>query len=195
MDKSSPRVPNLEKAAEIAEALGWELYLGPKREIAKLDIETADLPPDGFSMIRRADVRASAGSGLHVVDEAPMEPVAFRTDWLIRKGIRPSEAVIIEARGDSMEPRISDGDLVLVDTSKTTLQPVHSNSMSHMTKVWVIRKGEELFIKRVAWHPTEQLLYLVSDNVTFGNSIYMGEQIEDITVVGEAVWWAHTTRP
>ncbi|MDR0809247.1 MAG: S24 family peptidase [Gemmobacter sp.] len=39
----------------------------------------------------------------------------FRSDWLRREGIQPGKASLVRVRGDSMEPTLRDGAMVLVD--------------------------------------------------------------------------------
>jgi phage repressor protein C with HTH and peptisase S24 domain len=64
------------------------------------------------------DVRASAGAGALVVSEDVSEHFAVGRDWLRRNlpPWAPPNAVVgvLEGSGDSMEPTIRDGDLIMV---------------------------------------------------------------------------------
>lgn len=68
-------------------------------------------------MLPRLDVEAAAGAGAVVVGERIAEMVAFSAAWLRERHITPRTARILTARGDSMEPTIRDGDLLIVDTA------------------------------------------------------------------------------
>lgn len=46
--------------------------------------------PEGFNMIPRYAVRASAGTGLSVLTEDVIDALAFRTDWLRRMVVDPA---------------------------------------------------------------------------------------------------------
>lgn len=69
-------------------------------------------------MLPQYDVQASAGSGALVVSPDVSEYFAVGRDWLRRNlpGWAPSNAVVgvLEGSGDSMEPTIRDGDLIMV---------------------------------------------------------------------------------
>ncbi|MEX1080939.1 MAG: S24 family peptidase [Halofilum sp. (in: g-proteobacteria)] len=49
-------------------------------------------------------------------------PIAIRRDWLEARGLCGQDMRLITAHGDSMQPTISDGDLVLIDTSVRELR-------------------------------------------------------------------------
>lgn len=68
--------------------------------------------------------KLSAGSGeiLWEIDEE-INAVAFRLDWMQAKGLKPSRCKVWRVRGDSMDPRYSNGDSLLIDMSDR--QPKH----------------------------------------------------------------------
>ena len=189
-------MPSVDRAAEIAEAIGWELYLGPKRDVAPPPGPQADGGgvPDNFALIRRVEVSASAGGGLVALDGPEGQPIAFRRDWLLKRGVRPDEAFIIQARGESMEPTISDGDLILVDTTRTDLPHRDPKDLRHLRRIHVLRIDGELFVKRLDYRPDQRVLILVSDNLSYGNDTAIGDEVADVAVIGEAIWWGHSAR-
>ena len=72
-------------------------------------------------------VRRYSPELLSTVDRAswelePISELAFRADWLSEKGIQPRNAFVADVRGRSMESKLFDGDLVLVDRSNTEVQ-------------------------------------------------------------------------
>jgi hypothetical protein len=80
----------------------------------------------------------------------------------------------LEVRGDSMEPMIRDGDLVAVDRSRREIRD---------GSVYVVRIGEELFIKQV-WRDSEEALACVSLNPAYP---VIHADPSEIHVIGEAV--------
>lgn len=82
-----------------------------------------DLPAGDYVLIPRLDVHLSAGNGCEQValDLVKDTPQAFRADWIRELRIKPAKLASMKAKGDSMEPRIFDGDAVVVDTGDTTV--------------------------------------------------------------------------
>jgi phage repressor protein C with HTH and peptisase S24 domain len=75
-------------------------------------------------MIPRLDVHLSAGHGREQVEVGidVKSPVAFRADWMRKQRLRPKATTVMYAAGDSMEDRIHDGDLLVIDTSQTDVK-------------------------------------------------------------------------
>ena len=133
-----------------------------------------------FVVVERYGAEASAGHGAIPDDEAILEYMAFQRQWLRAIGVQPNQAVVVTARGDSMEPLISSGDLVIVDLSRTELTD----------GVFVLRRDEHLVIKRV-----QDLLdgrwMLKSENDAYDPIVIEPEQVEDLRIVGRARYtWA-----
>lgn len=112
-------IPGADKATKIAAAgsvlLDWLLTgEGPMKADGP---GTGALDLSEFRLIPRLDVQPSSGFGSLVAEEAAVEMLAFRSDWLRRVGINPDYAHVLTNKGDSNEPTIRDGDILLVDTS------------------------------------------------------------------------------
>lgn len=80
----------------------------------------SDLPEGEFVFIPRLDISLSAGNGHEQVafEFTQKQPQAFRADWIRAQHLRPSKLASMTAKGNSMEPRIFDGDALVVDTSQ-----------------------------------------------------------------------------
>lgn len=68
------------------------------------------------------DIQLCAGDGSYhenapVIDKIPMSLV-----WLNKHGFSPTKVEFIYVKGDCMEPNLNDGDLVLVDKSRTEIK-------------------------------------------------------------------------
>ena len=66
-------------------------------------------------MVPMAEARLSAGAGSFETDGDVLRHYAFRWDFLRRKG-NPAQMVLLRVSGDSMQPSLWDGDLIVVNT-------------------------------------------------------------------------------
>ncbi|UZA23900.1 helix-turn-helix domain-containing protein [Moraxella bovis] len=82
--------------------------------------------------------------------------LAFRKEWINRTSLTASQLVAINTDGDSMFPTIPENATVLIDKSKNTAKD---------GRIYVIRIGEQLYVKRTQWLPTG--LRLISDNTIY----------------------------
>lgn len=104
--------------------------------------------------------KASAGTGEELPEYQESEVLHFDRRWLQNVvGINPDNATIIQAKGDSMQPLIKDGDLLMVDISQK--EPVNG-------QVFVVRIEKDLFVKRVSKEWNGDWI-LVSDNKDYDN--------------------------
>ncbi len=123
---------------------------------------------------------ASAGSGALNHDEDRVGELSFERAELIRLGASPQHLHLIRVEGDSMEPTIQHGRLVMIDTSKRR----HGQD-----GVYAIRSGQgeeaEARIKRLRYG-TNAGVEIISDN-----SVYPVERVPDrdeIKLIGRAIW-------
>lgn len=150
-------------------------------------VSTAQLisEPDmaDFALIPRLDFRVSAGAGVIVWSEEPTKDVvAFRRDYLTRLGINPSRARAIFASGDSMEPTIRDGDLLLVDESVDRIMN---------DGIYVVVYQGMARVKRVQRRRDGSFI-LKSDNERYQPEVVPQNEIDQITVAGRVRWYGHT---
>lgn len=157
-------------------------------EIRKMAIQILNIatPSDSFeskdfSLIPFYDVNASAGHGALVDTEAIKTQLAFRKDWLATEGLQVGSLCAITARGESMEPTVPDGSLLLLDSSQREINGDH---------IYIIRKDTHLYAKRL------QLLYsgeclIISDNSAYHTETILSENIKTLDIVGRVVWIGH----
>ena len=193
-------IPSLDKAVSIAKAgmvsLEW-LALGvgvgpdettsspcyriPHSRPLQLNEPVASCsvtPADEFTLIDSFAVFASAGHGAEVGSELQTEPMSFRTDWLKKEGLPKDRLAVIRAKGDSMEPTISDNDVILV---------LLSNGDAPRDGLHVIRLNGGLFVKRLQFDPFGGLS-VVSDNPAYKSYAVSKEQRADVHIIGRVVW-------
>ncbi|MGE4406086.1 S24 family peptidase [Pseudomonas sp.] len=176
----APKADTLEKIAETTGvSIDWLLMgRGPKRleEGAVAVSEAAGL--DKEYVIPRYDVQASAGGGALVHSEQIVDYLAFKTEWLREHvGISPSHALVISVAGDSMEPALGDGDLILVDTAVTRFE---------QDAIYVLQVRGALMVKRVQVK-LDGTVIVKSDNERYESEVFRGEDVESLRVIGRMV--------
>lgn len=105
--------------------------------------------------------------------------LAFRHEWIKRKG-DPREMALIRVTGDSMEPTLYSGDIVLVNLSKNYVDPQGGIYALYF------KGDEEISIKRLSKvHPSGKIL------VSSDNKEYPPFEIdpEDIYINGKIIWY------
>jgi phage repressor protein C with HTH and peptisase S24 domain len=182
--------PGIDKAAMICAGAGvtldWLIAgVGPKRAYRH---EGASSSPSAatsdreFAMIPRLAVEASAGNGALAHHEESAGMVAFRSDWLRRMGISPHAARALTAKGDSMEPTIRDGDILLVDTS---IDRIRDNAL------YVVVLGGLVLVKRVHVK-RDGSLTLISDNSVFPPEDVPAGETSDLSIAGRVMWFGRS---
>jgi len=136
---------------------------------------------DEYVLIPRLDVKFSAGNGKIVwhVDEKGQKQ-AFRRAWCQRLGINPEHAATIVNEGQSMEPRLIDGDSLVVDYKATRIID---------GKVYALAYRGELFIKRLFKMPSGGLR-VQSDNpdkVRFPDMNLSLDDVEHVEIIARVM--------
>ena len=106
------------------------------------------------------DVEVSASSGIEVYGERIIQRVPFAKSWLHSEGLYARHLACLPVHGDSMEPTLQHGDIVLVNHEKT-----------RGDGVFVIRMGNALRVKRLQWLANGDL------RISSDNAIYEPEQV------------------
>ncbi len=150
-------------------------------------VSPTDLPPDKvneYVLVPRYDVTASAGHGALVMDEHIIDWLAFKRSWIIGEmSLDPGKLSLITVHGDSMEPTLLSGDLVLVDTAS---RQVRGGGL------YVVRMGEDLMAKRVVRLGPDEVR-IVSDNKEWYPPI-TAKISDGVDIIGEIVWFCRALR-
>lgn len=152
----------LEQCIKIAERTGvsldW-LILG-KGEMQGSTGGAAEFDDADAVWVPLYDVEVSAGSGIEVYGERIIQRVPFAKSWLHSEGLYARHLACLPVHGDSMEPTLQHGDIVLVNHEKT-----------RGDGVFVIRMGNALRVKRLQWLANGDL------RISSDNAIYEPEQV------------------
>lgn len=141
-------------------------------------------PPEEFVQIPLYDVRAAAGFGAFIQGEHVSEALAFRRDWIDRQfGAAPRDLRLIYVSGDSMEPALSDGDVIMVDRAQ---RHVRADGL------YVLRFDDALVVKKLQRMPGG-VIKIFSENPAYESFTLHSlalESGEDGQVIGRVVWGA-----
>ncbi len=125
------------------------------------------------------EVSAGAGSGVEVDHEKIRQTFAFRRDWLRSRSLRPEYLSVITVQGDSMAPRLQDGDIVLLNQQDTEVKT---------GKAYVVRIDNELLVKLAQRLPGDRL-QLSSANPDYPPFIV--DATNAIDIIGRVVCSSH----
>jgi phage repressor protein C with HTH and peptisase S24 domain len=179
--ESNERVPGGDALAGLAKAgvnlakllIGREDSPGPALHVAQ--------PAAGYVYLPLYDVRAAAGGGALVENEAVVDVLAFKESW-IRQELHasPDDLRLIHVEGDSMEPDLRAGDIILID---------HTDR-GRREGVYVIRMDDALLVKQLQRLPGG-IIRVISRNAAYEPFTVPSVDLDapgGISVVGRVVW-------
>lgn len=130
-------------------------------------------------MVPLVAARLAAGKGSLETEGEVLSYFSFRQDWLSRKG-NPDKMVLMKVCGDSMEPDIHHGDMVLVDQGRSQI---------YGHAIYAMGINEEIYIKQVETLPGGKLV-LRSRNPEY-DPIHVdlhGDLADSVRVIGRVIW-------
>jgi phage repressor protein C with HTH and peptisase S24 domain len=171
-------------------SLDWLLYGRGKAGDTASEPERAAVITDGqclegkgYAYVPLVTGEIGAGGGLEADNTIDMR-LAFRADWLRRKG-DPAKMSLIRVRGDSMEPTLYSGDLVLVDHNKTHVEMSGG--------IYAIQYNHGISIKRLRLDYATRRVQIVSDNAA--KYPVMDAAEKDVIVNGKVIWYGRELEP
>ncbi len=123
-----------------------------------------------------------AGAGSFEVEEAVLAKHPFPYSFLSPMGT-PSAMVFMHVMGDSMEPFIQDGDMVLVDQAQH--QPARQG-------VYAVGFEDAIYVKRLEC--AQNAVQLLSDNPEYAPIKIMGDELHSFRILGKVVWLCRDCR-
>ena len=145
-------------------------------------IGTAD-QKDAYAFINQMSLEVACGTGQQSEQVIVKSTLAFRRDWLVRKGLNPDTLEVYEAKGSSMSPHIEDGDALLVDVSAAA---------PNSGECWVFWQQElpQPRIKRLVFRENGDVIIRSdnSDKNQFPDEIIPAAMCRNLRMVGRVIW-------
>jgi len=179
---------SLNRAQDVCRALGLELYIGKPRQAGRVEVIDR---AENYAHIPLHSACLSAGNGTVNTTEEIVGALAFRRDWLRKMSVDPSRAALARAFGDSMEPSIFDGDMLLIDLAQTSPPSLSKGDRgARRSPVFALLDDGEAKVKRI--HRADaHLAVLMSDNPDYPPTY---ARTETLKIIGKVVWWGHANR-
>lgn len=126
-------------------------------------------------------VSAAAGDGSVGEAETPDRALGFHRDWLHRElGANPADLILMNARGDSMQAKIRDGDLLLIDRSEPKLRSGN--------RIYVFVHDGLLFVKRLERRLDGGLIVSSENGDLYPPEQLSPEQARELNIIGRVIW-------
>lgn len=131
--------------------------------------------------VRRSTARVAAGNGEPApeVEWSDAEPQPYRRELLRSLSAEPDRLAVVVASGDSMEPRIFDGDLVLVNTGDRDISDGH---------VFVVWYADACRVKRLYRTPTHAVLIRSDNQARYPDILVDREHTQNVRVIGRVIY-------
>ena len=148
-------------------------------------VVTAPAPMPGYVLLPLVEARAAAGNHGGLSSDHIVDFIAFSEVYL-RQTLRrnPKNLALLTASGDSMDPTIRDGDLLLVDTSARRIET---------SRIYVLAIGGGLLVKRMDLRRDGSVL-IKSDNPIYDAEVVPAGETGTLTVLGQVIWQAGPPR-
>ena len=192
MPRAGEKRYNLPALMKLAEVLDLEFYFGPRRDHGL--VEHLLLDGTEYAHIPVHDALLAAGGGVRNAREDIIDTLAFRSEWLKRISVPASAARLARVHGDSMQPTLWPGDLVMINTLSTT-PPLRVKDAKDQRRrpIYAIIDDGEARIKRLECLPGDTMV-MVSDNPDYAPELRQGRELADLRIIGKVVWWGHTEK-
>lgn len=175
---SDPKMSNMVALAKASGvSLDWLL-------MGQGEIETEQQTTDNnneYYYIPVYDIEVSAGHGLFSDGATkPKKHLAYRKDWIDRKGLDPQMLAVVYNSGDSMENTIPDQASMLINLAKKQVLD---------GKIYVLRIEDRLYVKRTQWMPVIGSLRIISDNPIYESFDISKQDLQNeiLEVCGEVI--------
>jgi phage repressor protein C with HTH and peptisase S24 domain len=131
----------------------------------------------GFAFLEELDL--ALGMGASFLDGHPEVRglVPFKLDWLEGLHDGPLDRLkVVRGRGDSMQPTIWDGDIVLIDTAHRRIDD--------QDRIWAVAYGDLGMIRRIRVTPRGTWQLMPDNQVVRPDEVGDGE----VAIIGRVIW-------
>ena len=132
-----------------------------------------------YVLVPRYKVEASAGGGAVIHSEQIVDYLSFKSEWVRNAlGVAPQELALINVKGDSMEPTLSNEDLILIDMRAGRVED---------NAIYVLQFNGVLLVKRIQ-RRLDGSVVIKSDNTMYEPETLSGDAMNQLQVIGRVVW-------
>lgn len=124
------------------------------------------------------EARLSAGTGSFITDGNIENSLPFEAKFFLNKG-NPENMVIMRVMGDSMQPEVMDNDYVMIDQSKTEIQP---------NRIFAVSFEDCIYLKRIDLLPGKVVLKSVNPAYAPIELNIQGDMESLFRVIGKVLW-------
>lgn len=168
---SGETYPTLDRLAQIAHAVKADpvwLAMGV----------SATIEDEAYAYVPLYDARCSAGNGTWNERSRILVNLSFTRYSLRKKGLNPSDLACLRVDGDSMTGLLEDGDTVMIDQRRNSLEG---------EGVYVVMLDDHLYAKRLQRQFDGSVL-IISHNKEYQPMTVPKERLPELQVIGRAVW-------
>ena len=171
--------PKVARCVDIAKAVGVDIGWLASGEGEKLKgATTQSIADDKYAYVPLYDAHCSAGHGSWSEGATVLTQLAFTAYSLRKQGLDAARLSAIRVDGDSMEWLLSDGDTVMIDHNRSSLEG---------EAVYVIRLDDHLYAKRLQ-RQFDGSIHIISENKAYRDMIVPRDQLNDLEIIGRVVW-------
>lgn len=139
-----------------------------------------DAPQVDITLVPLVAASLSAGVGSLESGGEVLDYFAFRQNWLLHKG-NPDNMVLMKVHGDSMEPDICHGDMVLIDQGKIRI---------YGHAIYAVGVNEEIYVKQVETLPgSRMILRSLNERYAPIEVDLRGDMADSVRIIGKVIWW------
>lgn len=166
-----PTLDRLELIAKAGNVSPLELAFGATAKYAPVD-------DDAYAYVPLYDARCSAGSGAWNERCNVLVNLSFTRYSLRKKGLTPSDLACLRVDGDSMVGLLDDGDTVMIDLSRNTLEG---------EGVYVVMLDDHLYAKRLQ-RQFDGSVRIISHNKEYEPMTVPKDRLAELHIIGRVVW-------
>ncbi|HIJ85229.1 MAG: putative phage repressor [Magnetococcales bacterium] len=136
------------------------------------------LPPP-YVFVPRFRIRTDGKTDDSFYSGQVIDHITFKSDWIIgTMQLDPKNIALVSIIGDSMEPTLKEGDMVLLDQRDRNMRN---------DAIYVMRRDEDLVAKRLQ-RGFDGSVTIKSDNLAYEDIRIAPEQVGQLAILGRAVW-------
>ncbi|TBV12787.1 LexA family transcriptional regulator [Stutzerimonas kirkiae] len=133
---------------------------------------------DAYAYVPLYDARCSAGNGAWNERSRILVNLSFTRYSLRKKGLTPADLACLRVDGDSMTGLLEDGDTVMIDQRRNTLEG---------EGVYVVMLDDHLYAKRLQRQFDGSVL-IISHNAAYKEMTVPKDRLAELRIVGRVVW-------